>query len=228
MANNNSHPKFLDINGAQRMTGKLLDKIADNKGVFIDLWNDAAGEWGCYNAETGFFELNGLTDITYKQALDIYNAGYLSFPNPKLFPNVRTNLLNYGNTKGVIIGYVKTDLIRTFGDDNAIEVINLSVHNSAGQSMPIRVNKFDNTFTYCFELKKIIGVIDCYYLDANTTLNNLFSNCSSLQDVEITNLNRNIRFSDCKWLSRHTLDYIVSHRYNSGSSHNHTYSEIHF
>lgn len=42
----------------------------------IDLWNNMAvtiayGRVGRYNANTGYFELNGLTDITTSQALDI-------------------------------------------------------------------------------------------------------------------------------------------------------------
>lgn len=42
--------------------------------TFIDLWNVACGIYGQYNASTGYFELNGLLDITYEQALAIYDA----------------------------------------------------------------------------------------------------------------------------------------------------------
>ena len=45
------------------------------KRWLIDLWNKACGKWGRYNEETGYFELNGLTDITYDQALAIHLAG---------------------------------------------------------------------------------------------------------------------------------------------------------
>lgn len=40
--------------------------------LFRDMWNEACGADGKYNEETGFYELNGLTDITYKDALSIY------------------------------------------------------------------------------------------------------------------------------------------------------------
>lgn len=43
--------------------------------VFIDLWNKACASYGRYNESTGYFELNGLTDITYEEAIDIYNFG---------------------------------------------------------------------------------------------------------------------------------------------------------
>ena len=49
---------------------------AANKALFIDMWNQACTQggnsYGRYNAKTGFFELNGLTDISYEEALLIY------------------------------------------------------------------------------------------------------------------------------------------------------------
>lgn len=45
------------------------------KDLFIDMWNSACNTFGQYNATTGYFELNGLTDITYEEALDIYRYG---------------------------------------------------------------------------------------------------------------------------------------------------------
>lgn len=49
---------------------------AAKKALFIDMWNKACAHggtsYGRYNAETGFFELNGLTDISYEDALLIY------------------------------------------------------------------------------------------------------------------------------------------------------------
>ena len=55
--------------------GNLLSLTAmAKKRLFIDLWNSACGAHGKYNEATGYFELNGLTDITYKQALEIYTT----------------------------------------------------------------------------------------------------------------------------------------------------------
>lgn len=63
--------------------GQVLTKHGDTvvwsdeikKQLFIDLWNNAcksADKPGKYNEETDFFEWNGLTDITYEEAIDIY------------------------------------------------------------------------------------------------------------------------------------------------------------
>lgn len=48
-----------------------------------------------FNEDTGFFELNGLTDITYKEFMEIYDAGAISSVHAEEFyqkRNIRTNL----------------------------------------------------------------------------------------------------------------------------------------
>lgn len=66
------------------------------KRLFIDMWNSACGSYGQYNADTGFFELNGLIDITYDEAIPIYLRKMgPSYDYRFLFYNVkvRTNLM---------------------------------------------------------------------------------------------------------------------------------------
>ena len=52
------------------------------KRLFIDLWNQAAGDFGRYNEETGYFELFEIHDIGWNEALLIYrisgNKDYIS------------------------------------------------------------------------------------------------------------------------------------------------------
>lgn len=82
-----------------------------NKDLFIKLWEKASIPTyaysgissryrGKYNKETGYFELNGLTDITFDEALDIYNAGVIRGRNNSYMTGfysynqkIRTNLL---------------------------------------------------------------------------------------------------------------------------------------
>lgn len=67
---------------------------------FIVLWNAACttktGSEGKYNAKTGYFELNGLKDITYAEATAIYDAGRISTKDDMyaryLYSKIRTNL----------------------------------------------------------------------------------------------------------------------------------------
>ena len=52
------------------------------KRLFIDLWNECAVDFGRYNEETGYFELNGLTDLTWDDALIIFElSAYRDYPD---------------------------------------------------------------------------------------------------------------------------------------------------
>lgn len=56
---------------AETFKAYAREGLSPKEALFIDLWNNACGSYGRYNAETGYFELNGLTDITYAQAIPI-------------------------------------------------------------------------------------------------------------------------------------------------------------
>lgn len=80
--------------------------IRYERNGFIDRWNEACitaiGYWvqtkvhGRYNESTGYFELNGLVDITYEQAIVIFNAGKIRGGDTSYFyydnVDLRTNL----------------------------------------------------------------------------------------------------------------------------------------
>lgn len=68
----------------ENVASAVTKTVADAKmQLFIDMWNEACKyksyssqieTFGRYNEETGFFELNGITDITYEEALSIYRC----------------------------------------------------------------------------------------------------------------------------------------------------------
>lgn len=64
--------------------------------LFRDMWNAACDKYGKYNEETGFYELNELTDITYEQATRIYSASMIStLMQGRLAGDVRTLIPPY-------------------------------------------------------------------------------------------------------------------------------------
>lgn len=70
---------WIEVSAAERAKIEAEDaKWERPPQAFIDLWNEACKRNlgtvsdGCYNEATGYFELNGLKDITYEQALRIY------------------------------------------------------------------------------------------------------------------------------------------------------------
>ena len=61
---------FMEVTPAQQ--ANILEHDASfvrPPRLFIAQWNAACGKYGRYNPDTGYFELNGLTDITYEEAL---------------------------------------------------------------------------------------------------------------------------------------------------------------
>lgn len=75
------------------------------KRLFIDLWNQAAGDYGRYNEETGFFELYEIYDIGWDEALLIYRISgqwdLYSFSY-----NVDAYVAGYGRNIRVLLPFV--------------------------------------------------------------------------------------------------------------------------
>lgn len=68
---------FREVTASERAAIEAADaKWKRPPQSFIDRWTAEVGKWGCYNEATGYFELNGLRDITYEQALQILDPMY--------------------------------------------------------------------------------------------------------------------------------------------------------
>lgn len=163
------------------------------KRLFIDLWNKACGEHGTYNHQTGFFELNGLTDITYEQALEIYvkwtNSSCIR--DAYLGANIRTNIPH--PLQDGIVANKSFYLCK-------MKVCNLSYLN------PIFVRgSIGEMFRCCFDLERVIGAI--YYSSADT----LFYTGSKLKEIRIVNAGADM-WLESPVLSFDSLEYLVNHR----------------
>lgn len=160
------------------------------KDLFIDIWNNVCGVWGKYNESTGYFELNGLTDITYEEALNIYNAGWINgedsrglydIPGNKM---IRTNIPSqslYLNDTGYSAYGIKIGHSDFHG---VTDVLNLtSKFGTSSDIFYISRHNDSNTNGYPFnpEIKKIIGTIDIF----GNALQSEWFRLSSLTDFHI-------------------------------------------
>ena len=151
---------------------------------FIDIWNakciNSQKVWGRYNPNTGYFELNGLTDITYEQALEIDSAGALrtgttatiSYRNCK---NIRTvlprksngEMVNMPNFMGcsnieVIPGFYAQVTTYCFSNCVKLRVVgsegnNLTMYNINNITNPGSGD--DSPFYKCESLEMVYGSI---------------------------------------------------------------------
>lgn len=198
---NNSRLESFDI---QDLT-TVLNTQQGNRALYV-----AAG--AVYNEQTGFYELNGLTDITEEQMRNIYvktnemdKYGDLTSSYPGA--NIRTNLGFYENT----YRFLKSISIFDAFCGSQFEVLKLGA-NSLNYRTP--VSNVNSAFTACRKLTKIIGVLDFSNItsDVNYTL---FASCEKLSSVFIMNLKISIHFSDSPLLSLESLQYLITNAANT-------------
>lgn len=186
---------------------KLTVTDLAKKKVFIDKWNTACivggRKYGSYNATTGFFELNGLTDITYEEALkvDRESTVYLSrlaagsFDSRTLYP-IRCGLT----------GWSLVNFTAEFTSSN-IEVINFANNLNLGSS-------FASMFNSCKKLHTIQGVIRSGTTQENYA-NNAFNGCLALKNLQLSSLKISISFPDSPLLSLDSISYMVTNAANT-------------
>lgn len=115
--------------------------------LFVDMWNEAAKGFGSYNKSTGMFELNGIKNIGYEEALGIYRessgANYLSdYCHP--MSSART-FFPIKNSKGDWWN----NAVKAFGKCANLEIIRFENSTYIGISQ--------DTFHGCNNLRKILG-----------------------------------------------------------------------
>lgn len=189
------------------ITSAYIIKSSQNKAIVNTAFLHKIYEFygAIYNAETGYWELNGLTDLTEDDMWDIYMLGPLDYSNAVEYwsINARTNFLrNKGigrysggaNFNGFLRGNAFAEVVKVCGNDNLMVVSNI---NSAFRGA---------------KLKRIIGIIDV--LGIITAISQTFIGAVMLQTVKINHLKVNISFQDSPLLSYESLNYLVTNAAN--------------
>lgn len=168
---------FREITSAEMESLKAADaKWTRPPQSFIDLWNAACGQYGKYNEDTGYFELNGLLDITYEQALEIYRAGVLTNDTHTCkygSLHIRTHLPSQIHVSIAVCEY-------TFYASH-VEVVN------AANLIPDEAS-----FYNCGKLRKITVYSPCA---ANRPAQTTYKGCIALEEINITKM-----FAQSVWL----------------------------
>ena len=160
-----------------------------------------------WNEDTGFFELNGLTDISYEEMLDIwrYTSGPLPATNSAYATcQFRTNLCP------VFANYV-IDLSRMFQANKALEVAVLpqyyidSVHTS----------KMRDTWNGCTKLREIKNIIKAPQIQTNYDgFYGTFTNCDSLETVWLKQVYDSVDFRHSPKLRIDCIRYLIENAAN--------------
>lgn len=162
----------------------------------IDLFINAGATW---NATSGYFELNGLTDVSYEEMMQIHkHFSLVSMESMwRGVEKLRTVLKNYGRTVPNSGNYM-------FMDCFDIEEIPINVYPYY-PSIPMY-----GAFMRCSKLRNIGNI-----LHNTTNLNLTFQGCASLESVKIQGLKLNVSFSDSPRLTIGSIIYMINNAANT-------------
>ena len=180
------------------------------RALFIARGYDAyTNTYHCvYNENTGFYEMNGLTDITEAEMIKIYNrsnyttamGGYFTFNCFKARTNFPISPQCSAIFDFVYIAELNTNLI-------AFEVVASLDEGKA------RISSLRYAFSGCTNLLsiKILNISTC---TTATTVQNAFNGCSALVTCLLYKTKIGISFAWSPLLSLASLQYLVTNRAN--------------
>lgn len=181
----------------------VLNTQQGNRALYV-----AAG--AVYNQNTGFYELNGLTDITEEQMKVIYvqtnHMDYVEnmrdvFSALKFRTNLGFNVIRRGTGHNF-------NLRDAFRENSNLEVLRLG--NDTNDSWYLACYEITNFTQNCFKLKKIIEYIQYVGLtDINIVGNYL------LEEIRFKNIKVNLMIKDSPLISLESLQYLITNAANT-------------
>ena len=191
---------------------KLCDNIYDyaskmNSGTLRDLYISAGAK---YNEATGFYELNGLTDITEEQMRVIYEktwGWWLHLPSLNGFGSAlpRTNIPcpDYK-----IIAYASDisihSIFSTSGNDDNLEVVNLRALYTPTGFDEIKIVDFNWAFQGDKKIREVQGVINVKKARSDLSIG------GNIETINIKGLKVSIRFYGSQRLSKESVLYMIN------------------
>lgn len=185
----------------------VLNTQQGNRVLYV-----AAG--AVYNEKTGFYELNGLTDITEEEMKVIYVQTHVmdklqSFRCVFAGTKFRTNL--GFNRSTMQTNGRQFQFYDSFRENRSLEVLRIS-YKDIDVSRSVIVEHLGYAFYFCVKLRKIIGIIR---LDKSSGVTSAFDQCLELQDVKLYGLLTNISFAYSPLISIESLQYLITNAANT-------------
>lgn len=156
-----------------------------------------------YNEATGFYELNGLTDITEEEMRVIYKyAGTPQVKGAFAYSKARTNLPMPGMYNGSLYDQM-------FFNCSALETVNLVYRQAPVMLTSNIIEVLGGTpFVGCRKLHTIYGILISY--NPSFKWSYIFSDCSALKEVRIKQLQTSIPLSASPNLSKESVQYMIT------------------
>ena len=163
-------------------------------------------QWGAmWNGMSGYWELNGLTDLTNADMRQIWDTRFFPLP-PTIVStaNARTNFFKQANRYTFDVPQDATALFRY----SAVEVV--KVQDTTNNSpYPWKTSSIDRLFYQCPKLRKVIGTIWLTSTNAVAHMNP-FQNCYELEEVFVKNINKNLAIGQSPKLNKDSLLFMIN------------------
>lgn len=163
-----------------------------------------------YNKATGFYELNGLTDITEEEMIVIYNS---SSPLQNMpwrtgqysGTQMRTNLPPSSNSCRY---FIRNSGENVFDGCPNVEIIRATFNPTS--TLHMQGTTLNRTFAKCFKLRVVIGAL---YV-RESAFKDAFMMCYELIDVNLYYLSNPVSFLDSPKLSNESILYMIKNAAN--------------
>ena len=198
---NNSRLESFDI---QDLT-TVLNTQQGKRALYV-----AAG--AVYNQNTGFYELNGLTDITEEEMKVIYvQTNHITRQTNFMASLAKTNSIRTNYPLKVIGGYRQIDIHAMFAECVSLEVAALGIDVNT----IIYPSDTSYLFKNCKKLKEVIGIIRMDYASSSSKYEQMFYQCFALVSVSLRGVKYDISFSNSPLISLESLQYLITNAANT-------------
>lgn len=198
---------FSDIKGT--FYGSLLDAqtlaTITSVGTLRDLYIQAGAK---YNEDTGYYELNGLTDITEEEMREIYlrtNNWWNALPDMRGWYDGGKCRTNIPCPSYLRLSYtLPWNLAQSFNGDTKLEVINFNPRTEVASFQNRTLSGIDYFLQGNRSTKKVIGKL-------------VVSSCPAisiggyaLEDISLFGINKNVNLYQATALSKESLLYMIN------------------
>lgn len=181
----------------------ILNTQQGNRALYV-----AAG--AKYNEQTGFYELNGLTDITEEQMKTIYTQTH----GAQRMHN-RNNVFEGAGIIRTNLPFISYFGIGLDGKFRCAFLNCAALETACVTSYIAYAADVSYMFERCPKLKKIIGQLDIRNITSNVNVTRMFYQCGLLEDVRISSLKVNISFAYSPLISLESLQYLITNAANT-------------
>lgn len=205
----------------KKKTGEdVVPVTAEPPQAFIDMWEEAckigSKTYGKFNREAKYFELNGITDITYKEALAIYDMKW-PFVAPTQFAQ------NQGYTTRPAVKYPVRTLFPLVADRVQALWPFFSWIGSTGKLTLVVESPSYNTGLYVLNMtqafqgnRNLVAIKGKINISSCTSFNGTFENCGNLEEFDFYGLKANIDATAIlSKVSHNSLNLLVSQALNT-------------